>query len=827
MDARQARFGTAQERDGQAGALSVAATRLLRAGEPRRAFELADRRCRLPEPPGAADRAVRALAGRLCGWPFWQEDLAAAREADPLDPVVNSTVLRLGTADERLDAARHLVLAPHAPPHAVQDALTHLFCAGLVAAVRLDLVDNRLSGWVAWHGAGDVTLEIEGASRRLALPLAAQADLDFVPENGRGAMVEAVLPFQEARGFAVRGAGEVLAQGPLVARSRRGSGPAKGEAPGQVPERAPLVVVVPVFDDLEATSACLEAAIAQTRGRPATRLIVVDDASPNAALRDHLDDRAAQGLVELRRNAHNLGFGGAVRRGLEGTGGADILLLNADALLPRDGLDRLADAAYAAPEIGTVTPLSNNGEYTSFPVPGRANAAPSPEEAAALDAAAAGANAGRLVDLPTGTGFCLYVRHDCRAAVGEMPGLFGRGYFEDMELCLKAREVGYRNVCAGGVFVAHHGSLSFGADKAALVSRNLRLLRRRHPETLADCSAHVAADPLREARAAIEAVLPPRTGGRLLVGPRKSALLAFRLAELGGDAAQLSWSSAGGRSEARLLGPGALAPQSLVLDLEHGAALAERLRSMAPDEIEIVAGALPPASLAAALATITATLSLVLGEAPPIGDADLLAPVARWRAALGLRLQRLLVCDGQSLETLARDATLAAEIEIVDARGERDAAPVVTATGAPVSLGIVCPTPSPQGDAFVRHLASALRRALPEARLVVLGESCDAVASAGLGNVVVTGAIARAQEIAILGLFGLRALALPPASPCLAEFERLADRSGLPRAVADWTFGKACPPSPSTLHLDPHCRDAGNAFAIADWFAHRIQAPPA
>ena len=58
------------------------------------------------------------------------------------------------------------------------------------------------------------------------------------------------------------------------------------------PLRAELTVIVPVYEDFEATRACLTALFSEG-SHISTRLIVVDDASPNPRLRAWLDIQAA------------------------------------------------------------------------------------------------------------------------------------------------------------------------------------------------------------------------------------------------------------------------------------------------------------------------------------------------------------------------------------------------------------------------------------------------------------------------------------------------------------------------------------------------------
>ena len=60
----------------------------------------------------------------------------------------------------------------------------------------------------------------------------------------------------------------------------------------------------------------------------------------------------------------------------------------------------------------------------------------------AIDAIAAKVNAGRIIDIPNGTGFCLYITRECLDAVGLLSEDFYRGYVEDVDFCLHARAKG-------------------------------------------------------------------------------------------------------------------------------------------------------------------------------------------------------------------------------------------------------------------------------------------------------------------------------------------------------------------------------------------------
>ncbi len=240
-------------------------------------------------------------------------------------------------------------------------------------------------------------------------------------------------------------------------------------------------------------------------------------------LRRHLNELAAANTIDLLVNPVNLGFVGTINRALKEIPTGDVVLLNSDTIVAPGFVDRLAAAARSAPNIGTVTPFSNNGDIFSFPTPNDVNPMPSYEEMLAIDRVASVANAGDAIDVPSGIGFCLYITRDCLDSVGELSENFERGYLEDVDLCLRARAKGFRNVCAPSVYVGHHGSKSFQHEKRSLVLRNLGVLDQQFPSHRNECRAFETADPLRPARAALERALPwPAEPSVLILGNQRT-----------------------------------------------------------------------------------------------------------------------------------------------------------------------------------------------------------------------------------------------------------------------------------------------------------------
>ncbi|WP_416357277.1 glycosyltransferase [Aureimonas phyllosphaerae] len=806
-----------------AEALTRLAARRFRDGAPQDAVALLRRRVRLDEPAAAAERALLALALSAAGEREAADaELSHALLADPLDPAAALIALRLAADRDGVRlAARRILSNPVAADDALAQALAALFRAGEDAALIADLADGRLTGWAIWRGDPAPSLVLPGPAGEQRFALRPLPHLGFLPPGASGARLDGSVA-GAVEGWRLERDGRIVAQGPLHARSHhRGPRAARPAAPPTAsPPRRPVRVVMPVFGDPEATRSALRAAVLEVARHPGARLVAVDDCSPFPAITALLESFAARGLLELRRTAVNRGFPGAVALGLEGGEGSDALVLNADAILPAGALQRLADAAYAAPDIGTATPLSNNGEWTSWPRIGQAAPLPPETEAARLDAAARRLDASPVA-LPNGIGFALYLRHDCLAAVGPPSEIYERGYFEDLEWTLAARQAGFRNVAAPALFVPHHGSRSFGPDKAMLVARNLRRLRRRFPGIRAESAAFRRADPLRAARARLEEACPPTGRPRLLLAPAGSAVLVehlHRLGEAAAGAVVLTWRRSGAGLRADLASGGGGAPQSLGYDLAaEGGALAAWLAALAPTEIDLV-GAPPPSGLLHAISPLGGTMTILAGTPQPGGAHPLAADALAWRAELGDRAVSILALDRATEAALRR--ALHGDPAAAWLRGPPETAPRLPPAEADNKLAVVMGVPAPASLAFAQRLGAALRARLPGARLAVVGASADDLALIGRG-IAATGRL-RPDEFAAAAS-GVAALVLPPADPSLALFERIIAETGRPGAQVDWSDG-ALDPMPPSLLLDRSHDERDTVQAIVDWFAGRLAA---
>lgn len=264
-------------------------------------------------------------------------------------------------------------------------------------------------------------------------------------------------------------------------------------------------VVVPVYGSVDVTLHCLRSVIESDNETPC-ELIVIDDASPPSEPGvSILDEMANRGVFTLLRNSENLGFPATCNRGFALHPDRDVVLLNSDTEVFGDWLDRLTRVALGSDRVATVTPLTNDGEITSYPKFCEANPLPADITPDVLDQLTSRINRSTTVETPTGVGFCMYVRRACLEEVGPFDAAaFGKGYGEENDLCQRAAERGWTNVITADTFVLHRGGGSFGPSKQRRIREALSLLDRRHPGYGGEVAAFIDEDPLSAARQALD-----------------------------------------------------------------------------------------------------------------------------------------------------------------------------------------------------------------------------------------------------------------------------------------------------------------------------------
>jgi N-acetylglucosaminyl-diphospho-decaprenol L-rhamnosyltransferase len=240
--------------------------------------------------------------------------------------------------------------------------------------------------------------------------------------------------------------------------------------------------IVTVIHDSEAELGGLLDSVAR-RLEPRPRLIVVDSGSTDggAAL---ARDWGAE-VVEVEGNP---GFGAANNAGLELVREPVTALVNPDVELFDDGLARLAElaASHEALEVPRLLNADGSVQDSAHPLPGTLEAfvpalVPRPLLPSPLRRRYEPWRSEEARPVGWAIAACLAARTELLRRLGPFnPDAFL--FYEDMELCLRAREMGVPTILRPDVRLRHLGGTS---TERALGSRALELHARRRREVLA------------------------------------------------------------------------------------------------------------------------------------------------------------------------------------------------------------------------------------------------------------------------------------------------------------------------------------------------------
>jgi GT2 family glycosyltransferase/glycosyltransferase involved in cell wall biosynthesis/tetratricopeptide (TPR) repeat protein len=241
-------------------------------------------------------------------------------------------------------------------------------------------------------------------------------------------------------------------------------------------------IVIPVFNNLEYTRKCIETLNATTGDPQAYEVIVVDNGSTDGTGTFLRELAAARTNVKVVTNEKNDGFARACNQGANVAEGEHLLFLNNDTE-PRAGwLDALVATLESDSSIGAVGgkllypdgTIQHAGvvlcrdEKVNDPLLPRHVFSGEPADKAE-------ANVTR--EFQALTAACVLVRGEAFRQAGGFDENFWNGY-EDMDLCFRLRDKGWKLVYQPASVVMHHESKS-GSERFAKVKENVQRLHQK------------------------------------------------------------------------------------------------------------------------------------------------------------------------------------------------------------------------------------------------------------------------------------------------------------------------------------------------------------
>jgi glycosyltransferase involved in cell wall biosynthesis len=264
-------------------------------------------------------------------------------------------------------------------------------------------------------------------------------------------------------------------------------------------ESSGIDIIVPVYNSFFDVKKCIESILSYTKFLN-FNIYVVDDFSTDPQLIRYLEYLQNNiNNFNLIRNSENLGFVKSVNKGIILTKN-DVVLLNSDTIVSSNWLNEILTCAYMDDKIATVTPLSNNATICS--VPDFCNYNEIPYGYTVQQFSNIIYNISKKLDMgyvqiPTGVGFCLFIKRKVINEIGIFDEIYGRGYNEENDFCMRAFHNGYFHVCCTSAFVYHKGRASFKKEQADLETTNQKILLARYPEYLSLINDFASKNPLK------------------------------------------------------------------------------------------------------------------------------------------------------------------------------------------------------------------------------------------------------------------------------------------------------------------------------------------
>lgn len=250
-------------------------------------------------------------------------------------------------------------------------------------------------------------------------------------------------------------------------------------------------IIIPVFNKLELTSQCLTT-LASLTTMPEYEVIVVDNDSTDGTA-EFL--AALGGDVQVIRNQENRGFAVACNQGAKAARGEFLLFLNNDTIPTEGWLNALVDEVERHPDVAVVGSklLYEDGTIQHAGVAFSRTMFGPYHIYQKLPADAPMVN--RRREFQCVTAACMLVRREVFEQVGQFDEGFKNG-FEDVDLCLKIRDLGWQIIYRPDSVVYHLESQTPG--RKAHEKDNARRLRERwgHKWWIADEDGHYLSDGL-------------------------------------------------------------------------------------------------------------------------------------------------------------------------------------------------------------------------------------------------------------------------------------------------------------------------------------------
>ncbi len=284
----------------------------------------------------------------------------------------------------------------------------------------------------------------------------------------------------------------------------------------------PVDIIIPVYNGKIILSRCVTSILAKTNYP--FKLTIVDDASPDQEFQHYLSSLEKDHRITVIHNPKNLGFVGSVNVGMRQSSN-DVVLLNSDTEVTTGWLKSLRACISTHLRVASASPLTSYGSIFAIPRMCTDNPLISGYNPEAMANLVQTCTERRYPEVPTTNGFCMYIRREALNQVGFFnEKLFGRGYGEENDFCMRAKEAGWMHLADDATYVFHLGNKTFSDEKNELIIRNRKILDSLYPYYTKMVQDWIKVDPLRYVRERVRQAINKRV---IISGGHKRPAILF------------------------------------------------------------------------------------------------------------------------------------------------------------------------------------------------------------------------------------------------------------------------------------------------------------
>ncbi len=237
-------------------------------------------------------------------------------------------------------------------------------------------------------------------------------------------------------------------------------------------------IIIPIDHTYESMQSCLESIFKYTNTQNINIYLLVDH--NNDSIVKIKEQYQKEKAITILSNQED-GKIKIINQGLQQSQN-DVVLLEDCTIVTEKWLEKLQDCACSDKNIATVTPLSNDGRFSSVPVPFERNKL---QENMTIDEMAkkiADSSQQEFQEIPVFDDFCVYIKRK----VLEEIGVFNEAYQElrtaEIEFALRSLNGGYRHVLCDDTYIYQIEKKDFTDDFEAWDNTELEILEKNAPK---------------------------------------------------------------------------------------------------------------------------------------------------------------------------------------------------------------------------------------------------------------------------------------------------------------------------------------------------------